>query len=1086
MLNVPEIVTPLDVVPAGYEHIITATYSNGEIQLELVSSKADNRRVALASKLFQPTFPRFLFTDGTRRVTLSHLQVLYLLLAHRFKQFASLSGARVPYLGLIAQDMENLNKWNTYNTPNTYNKRKRIENSFAIIQYERLADLTKDLPAVLFNAPTLSKFPKNLSLSSVGAAERSNVVTLHSGDKQMFRAPAYRETEKGFYCIFKSGQNVPARMQSHVINDAYELASPGHSLIQQDNILSPEGIASAGGSIRSSESPLSGTSSFAEEKQIIPKDNTLRPAIVVFYPFDSSDRFIAGEGEASEAFASTLVRVSSYIEEHFASTIEVGTYEGDTQIGTTLLGEPVVLRGYKQVEIKEIIPVGQAKRVVYEGIREAGNARVVSNTGLKCVTKTVKDTGTVTFEGLPPITPDLVIGMNSNKGKSNAIVLAQACLATHLGLYTPKKNGLLNSLDEEEINTAASKLPPFTYSKHENVYVGLVYMQFTELCSTYTAMREQAFAFEAGRVIHDNSPELYQYIWDNYLEEDKIAAAKELFSIYTQAHAPLPSYDVEEARKVFTHNHLVLNTIQQFPSDSILLDEEWNKGFYVCGIRIPSAASLSLFSGMLQTGETIYHVNLVNASKIILEVLTKGKVSDYTLERYKKGIKDTLYSSQRLVQSFIKPKIPGIGMKQIALEGLPPNTVLITNDRIYNKLKAESRRRYASGSSARSRASSLGSEKGAPIITTTELELLLLAAEGDENRFAQSARSKASSLEKSRAIFEKLKEDAPYALVVRNPALWSQQVIKVKVWDRKMFDIYLKLELGIESHLAPRRNDDVMFVHYDIMRASHSDSDGDTLPLFMLDYEGQQLLKDFEVRNTTEAESLWHDAYVEKERSSGEELFQEHKYKLHFVAYEDYSKYLSNAVVCKTLTGSSTLGLWAWSSILSLYRAYYDKHNGIYEKKGHKIALSPLSEQEAARLEFEMIRMVQDLVINGIKHVQNGSEDFAPYMLNNIGDKRYETTVRKSLRGFDVPEELINKLFFIVRFAKEAHDMLKATQNFFSLYNKGRFPKDSEALDYWSSAIVDSTYFGKLLAPLFDIVTGEEAEAELDAWLASL
>lgn len=1051
MLNTPTINTPLDVIPAGYEHIITATYSNGAITLELVSSKADNRRVTLASKLFNGVFPRFLFTDGKRSFSLTHLQVLYLLLAHRFKQFASLKNG-TPYLGLIAQDMENLNKWNTYNTPNTYNKRKRIENSFAIIQYERLADLTKDLPAVLFNAPTPSKFPKNLSLSSVGAAERSNVVTLHSGQGQMFRAPAYRETEKGFYCIFKSGQNVPARMQSHVINDTYELASPGHSLIQQDNVLTPNGI--------------------------VPKDNTLRPTIVVFHPFEEGDRFIAGEGEASEEFTSTLVRVSSYIEEHFASVAEVGTYKGDTQIGTTLLGEPVVLRGYKEVEIIDIIPVGQAKRVVYEGIREAGNARMISNTGLKCVTKTVKDTGTVTFEGLGSIEVDLVIGMNSNKGKSNAIVLAQACLAVQLGLYTPKKNGLLNSLDEEEINTAASKLPPFTYSTGENVYVGLVYMQFTELCSTYTAMREQAFAFEAGRVIHDNSPELYQYIWDNYLEEDKIAAAKELFSIYTEAHAPLPSYDAEEARKVFTRNHLVLNTVQQFPSDSILLDEEWNKnGFYVCGIRIPSAASLSLFSGMLKTGETIYHVNLVNASKIILEVLTKGKVSEYTLEKYKKGIKDTLYSSQRLVQSFIKPKIPGIGMKQITEALLPPNTVLITNDRIYNKLKAESLKgapaittteSRPSSSSARSRASSL--EK--------RLELLLLAAEGDE-----------------RAIFEKLKEDAPTALVVRNPALWSQQVIKVKVWDRKMFDIYLKLELGIESHLAPHRNDDVMFVHYGVMRASHSDSDGDTLPLFMLDYKGQQLLKDFEVRNTTEAESLWHDAYVEKERSSGEELYQEHKYKLHFVAYEDYAKFLSNAVVCKTLTGSSTLGLWAWASILQLYRAYYDKHHGIYEKKGHKIALAPLSEQEAARLEFEMIRMVQDLVINGIKHVQNGSEDFAPYMLNNIGDKRYETTVRKSLRGFDVPEELINKLFFIVRFAKDNKDMLKATQNFFSLYNKGRFPKDSvpkgflsgsTALDYWSKEIVEHTYFGKLLAPLFDIVTGEEAEAELDAWLASL
>ena len=70
---------------------------------------------------------------------------------------------------------------------------------------------------------------------------------------------------------------------------------------------------------------------------------------------------------------------------------------------------------------------------------------------------------------------------------------------------------------------------------------------------------------------------------------------------------------------------------------------------------------------------------------------------------------------------------------------------------------------------------------------------------------------------------------------------------------------------------------------------------------------------------------------------------------------------------------------------------------------------------------------------------------------------------------YDLPSQLIDKLLFIVRFAQDNHDMLKACQNFFSLYNKGRFPMDSTALDYWSNDIVEHTHFGSQLRELFEI-----------------
>ena len=167
---------------------------------------------------------------------------------------------------------------------------------------------------------------------------------------------------------------------------------------------------------------------------------------------------------------------------------------------------------------------------------------------------------------------------------------------------------------------------------------------------------------------------------------------------------------------------------------------------------------------------------------------------------------------------------------------------------------------------------------------------------------------------------------------------------------------------------------------------------------------------------------------------------------------------------------NATLGIWTFSTLLNLYKAYWETNKGLYVKKDRKIPLVQITDSEIARLEFEFIRLTQELVINGIKHVQNGSADFAPYALNNIGDKKYEKQVRHQLlTKYGLPSQLIDKLFFIIRFAQDNNDMLKACQNFFSLYNKGRFPMDSTALDYWSNDIVEHTHFGSQLKELFEI-----------------
>ena len=968
------------IVPKGFESFIQSFTDGFDIHLQLLDEKVYNRKVEIKNKVFDLDtnnlfYPQFLFTDlKNKEFVLNQNQVLHLMLLHRFNQFKTMDR---PFLNLITKDIETIVRYVRYDSPKSYNDKLKVSNGTVVMYYSKMNSLITNFPMMFatnsMDEPKWKTFlsTHNLALSSVGSMSKTNTVVLKQPDAQIYRAPAYFETKEGFYSIFKSGQNVPARFQSHVINSAYQVHNYDQSIMQQDNLI--------------------------KDGKLVPKDKTLKEVIVVFHPFDE-DRFIAGEGEISRELAQTLIEVSINIEDCFLDLkVEEGkTYDAssvkDYALGTNLLDEEVTISDFKEFTVNSIKSTGinGSVRLNITGIKQAGNARIVSNTGLKSVTKVVPSLGTIVFDTKPEvivgdsvdafadglqksidtfslgvpnqskelsseeliqkrypqidinsldqypgkelevqdtntltILPDLIIGMNSTKGKSNSIVLAQACLAVKLGYYVPKEKhgfkGLLDTLNEKEINEAAKSLPNFTYidkfGKEVKVHVGLAYIQFTELCSTYTKFKEQSFSFESGRVLatdNEDSKKLFEYIWSNYLEQDKLEASKELFKVYMSASSSifnnddnLPVYNLKELNEIFTQKDLVLATVNQFPSDSLLLDEDWNKGFFIDlskyenapVIRIPSAKTLKLFSGVLKNGDTIYHTNLVNVSKIISgclktetgayrlnTVYAKDKSRDtpaLAFNRYMANVKSTLFSSedesQRLVQSFIKPQIPGASFKQVVETLLPDNVALFCCNKTYNKIKKESLK---------------GSEQ---TITENDVILLLLMKQIEES----------DDIELQKQLFKQLNEECPYVLACRNPSLWSGQNIKLRLWDKTMFELYLKLYKGldIDDILDTYYNRDVLMTNYGFCKVSRSDNDGDTVPLFCLDYQGQLLLNNFKLTGVTQAEKDWYDEYKASEMSSGSELYQDHKFKLHFVTNEEYNKYIQNAVVCKGLTG---------------------------------------------------------------------------------------------------------------------------------------------------------------------------------------
>lgn len=298
-----------------------------------------------------------------------------------------------------------------------------------------------------------------------------------------------------------------------------------------------------------------------------------------------------------------------------------------------------------------------------------------------------------------------------------------------------------------------------------------------------------------------------------------------------------------------------------------------------------------------------------------------------------------------------------------------------------------------------------------------------------------------------------------------------------------MYDLYLNLnyDLNIDSVLNPKFNKDVVLIDLKTMIWQHSDVDGDLFPIFVPNYEGQQLLKDFKLEKVLDEELEWHESYRNKEFSSTMDLQVAHKYQLHYLSYKDYSNFLINAVVAKNNIGVSTLDIWSFSMILEVYQQYCKDNNYTYQKKDVTTALTRITPHEAQLLGYTYTRLVQEMVIEGIKHTENGSKDFDIYFLKSIGKMENEKKIRSDLSSvFGLSQSLIDKLLFIIRFAEDNNDLSKACRNFISMYNKGRFPADDEALNYWEEYIANNTYFGSLLKVLFDIKQSYQTQAEDD------
>lgn len=176
---------------------------------------------------------------------------------------------------------------------------------------------------------------------------------------------------------------------------------------------------------------------------------------------------------------------------------------------------------------------------------------------------------------------------------------------------------------------------------------------------------------------------------------------------------------------------------------------------------------------------------------------------------------------------------------------------------------------------------------------------------------------------------------------------------------------------------------------------------------------------------------------------------------------------------------------------MQVYTARFNQTKGrLYDQDGKIIGNMKfrLNDDDINYLSHIYTRLVQERVVEGIKHVTGGSTAFQIYFLDNITKPANQEIVKQQLENdFDVPPIMIAKLLNVIEYCSYDKSLLTACRSFIKKYNKGKLPRleaDIVSLNIWESFIQENTYFGSLVKPLFD-VQKQINELQLEAGNAS-
>lgn len=1081
---IPKTLTPEEaihqLIPTQFAHFLQVEIVNKGVELTFLKGNRGLNKVIISERIFNPSkynfsFPSFVFDISrfsetpvdyrANRLILNQNELLYMALHHRFTMLAQWEHH---YVNLVKSDVKAISLFSDYLMTTSVNaKLKTLHSIVVLCPWKKDEDGRINLVGPIgdllgkpsFDKVQVERLFRDLPIqpASESMASESGKFVMCEDPESFYTATGYGVMDGQIKTMFPPKSNIPARFKSHVLADAYHFVNPSKPIYLQDAQVDPE-----------------------------VGDKTLLNAVVVFDHINEvSGRLLCGEIEAAASLTTKLVYKDETIRDRFeAAPVAVGdvllAHRGNVTIGTNLKGEPVKVMRCKRAVVKAVEwdEVAKFAKISLTCTKEMGAGRIFSHTGLKGVTKPRPYIGEIiahieTENGLVEkrLSIDLIAGMNSTKAAQNTIVMAQAAL-THQVLNSEE---LIDSLDEAQVNAYAGKLAKCVYRSPDfeeyEVMAGIVQISVNELAETYSHVKLQNFQPEAGRHLYQGGHQaLFEEIWKEGVSEEDKGIIFELQKIWCDQEGvyaiedDIPVFTPTElkALNVFAREDLIFDLNTLLPYTSKLLDEEYNKGWaldlrYRNGgiIRMPSAKLLNTLSGEMIDGSYKYPVLLMNVSQMIDACITVndrglpnvGYLNDRELSpklgtkslvaRYLSNVRNALYAPRsksdvmniktNMIEMLLKPKLLGINMKQVADVYVPEGTMVILDRDIYERLSKQSDDFY------------------------------------QDNGYFN-------------------------ALCVRNPVLWRSQTQSTKLWGPEQFAEHLmkRYDITLERYLYLHHCRDLILMNPEDAISQQSDCDGDIMPVFVPgSYKAQVMLDGFKsiggsarrsVDGIVMEEISWINDYRAGEVEANDKLDLSGKkrlYKLHSLPFysEDptvpsYASYFANSIVAKADVGPATINNWTLNALLEIYKKECDAGNVWIKKSKGEEAVS-IDEAEINYISFMYSRLVQDMVVRGIKHSEDGSASFVPFLLGVRMLKKDRKLIASVLTNIGITPIVIGKFFHFIHWCVDT-GYLSSVIDFITLHNSGREPRDGFNEDQFK-VITRSTFHGRLLKEFYGL-----------------
>lgn len=1020
--------------------------------------------------------------DEYPELILNQNQVLSTLIRHRLLQFSTM---KRPYINLLRRDIQAVVNLISYSNSYSRNSRLKVENAYMFVSPWRVCSITGDIvmehplgdymPGGLFFEPFDAPMLRSISLSlpiqpgSESMAGESNKLILSEYNEIFYQCAGYSTVKVGddedyeIYSMFKPASNIASRFKTHIFGDCYPLAVTEDSVFVEDSIVGEEKerdntlvsalvvfarINEKTGRFLCGE--IEGSTSFCKNEVLVPRKIVEKFSVISISPGQilqpKKGKIFLGmsseEGEEEEVFFYT----------DYAT--EVISVEED----------PLVASMY---HIKFIINV------------RLESSRIITTTGLKGMVKPRGNLGSVVVYDsndtiIDQIDVDLITGMNAVKAGTNTIILSQAALAHNID---DKGQESLSSLDEIQINQFARNIGKCVhldeYGNKSEVLCGLVQVKVTEVAFLYARPKPQKFSPESGRYLKENGYEkLSKAIWEEGVDPDRYACLEELWKIlHDQEEAVMAEVDgipvftpddlfgEGEVDKIFYPEDCVDDIRPLFQLESRLLDPSYNRGFYLDlryrnggVVRMPSAFLFLELTKQLPDGTYNYPLLLLYTSQMLRLCIVPdssgrrsiGFLNDSELDsNFKRDHKDNrkvgdyysavigmIYKTNanpgltdtKMLDIIRKPRLFGIGMKQVAEHKIPIDTVVILNRGMFKKLTIEAGKYYED-------------------------------------------------------------HGVLYALGIRNPVLWLSQINSFRVWGEKEFSAHLnKTGISLNSYLNVKFCKNIVLVNPFSAIWSQSDCDGDLFPItVMSSYEANEELARLAYREDgdhrsyacmdtiLEEEAQWIEDYLVDEVAGNDKLngFEDAEYEMYTLPFTstkvktNYVRFYTDSIIAKKQVGVGTINLWVFKTVIECWKSQNPK------------AITPKVIGHLAHLVGMYPRAVHLYIVRGIKHIDGGSSGFDPYMVNNLLRGNFKKLSKDMFDTFGVPLEASSLMAKIFSWGRNT-GTTEAVSSYISMLNNGA-PLSDETY-YRFGKMLRDTFYGSLLEPLFlleDLINGK-------------